>query len=263
LFEKARSALLTLTACLAANPARAAAPLVAAYHASWAGLPAADIEISLDEDADHYRDWIAIRSKGVPRWFTSFTGSAVSEGALAADGAAAPRRYDALYSLRKRKNNHISMRVSARESGTIIERGPEDTSRKPPLAEIYRRNVLDPLTAVTVIRQTLRTKPRAVGTEFSMPIYDGSRRFDVLWHILPAETTGDGILRIELWLHPIAGFKGETSEDGDPDDAPRKVELQITDDDRLLALYMRVSVAYLPLVVRFDHLCRAQGECGD
>jgi hypothetical protein len=258
---KPASIALLMAALSAAIPA-GAAPLVAAYHASWAALPAADIELSLDDGPAQYRDQIDIKTEGLPRWVTHFAGNAVSEGGLSADGGAAPRRYDALYSLRKRHDNHISMRIVARDGGTLVERGPEDTSHKPPLDETYRRDVIDPLTALTAIRQSLRTKPRAVGTEFSIPIYDGARRFDVLWHILPPEQPGDGILHLELWLHPIAGFKGETSEDGDPDSAPRKVELQLSDDDRLMPLYLRVSMAFFPLVVRFDHLCNAPGDCG-
>ena len=260
MFQNVASKLLLILACLGTAPA-GATTISAAYHASWAALPAADIELSLDDEPAQYRDQIDIKTEGLPRWFTNFAGNAVSEGGLSADGAAAPHRYDALYSLRKRKHNHISMLVVARDGGTVTERGPEDTSRKPPLDETYRRDVIDPLTALTAIRQSLRIKPRTVGTDFSIPIYDGARRFDVLWHILPAEKADGGILYLELWLHPIAGFKGETSEDGDPDSAPRKVELQLTDDDRLLPLYLRVSMAFLPLVVSFDHLCRAPGDC--
>jgi len=260
MFPSGRLALFALTLVSITAPVRAA-ELVAAYHASWAALPAADIELSLDDATGEYRDRLAIRTKGVPRWFTHFAGNVTSEGALSAASVAVPRRYDALYDLRKRRNSHISMQVVARDGGTLIERGPEDTSRKPPLDEVYRRNVIDPLTALTYLRQSLRTKPRTTGTDFSMPIYDGARRFDVRWHILPPEKPGDGVLRLELWLHPIAGFKGESSDDGDPDDSPRKVELLLTDDDRLLPLYLRVSVALLPLIVRFDHLCPDLDKC--
>ena len=60
----------------------------------------------------------------------------------------------------------------------------------------------------------------------------------------------DGTLRAELTLRPIAGFKGETSEDGDPDDAPRKVELTVTDDARVVPLSITVPVFFMPLVIQ-------------
>ena len=59
----------------------------------------------------------------------------------------------------------------------------------------------------------------------------------------------------------MAGFV--TSEDGDPDSAPRPVDLRLSDDERLLPLYMRVHIAYLPLVVRFERLCPALRACKD
>jgi len=74
---------------------------------------------------------------------------------------------------------------------------------------------------------------------------------------------GRAVLELTLSLHPIAGFKGETSEDGDPDDARAMSKLRVTDDARLLPLYLRVHIAYMPLVVRFEKLCPALGACPD
>jgi hypothetical protein len=68
-------------------------------------------------------------------------------------------------------------------------------------------------------------------------------------------------LRAGLTLRPIAGFRGETSEDGDPDDAPRKVELTMTDDARLLPLSITVPVFFMPLVIRFEELCPTARSC--
>ena len=67
--------------------------------------------------------------------------------------------------------------------------------------------------------------PRSADRSFTIPVYDGARRFDILGHILPKKDASEGTIRAELTLRPIAGFKGETSEDGDPDNAPRKVDL--------------------------------------
>jgi len=72
----------------------------------------------------------------------------------------------------------------------------------------------------------------------------------------------DPALHLELTLAPIAGFKGETSEDGDPDDAPRPVDLTLSDDARLMPLSMSVSLYYLPLVVQLTRWCVATQPCG-
>ena len=80
-------------------------------------------------------------------------------------------------------------------------------------------------------------------------------------HIPPSKDPTRHSLRVELTLRPIAGFKGETSEDADPDDAPRPVELIVTNDARMLPLSMTVRMSFMPLVVQFDRLCTAAEPC--
>ena len=129
----------------------------------------------------------------------------------------------------------------------LAERGSEDSSKKPLLAEALRKSVLDPLSTVTAIRQELRRGNR--GT-FTVPVYDGARRFDVRVRVLPKKASTEAVLHLELTLAPIAGFKGESSDDGDPDNAPRPVALTISDDPRLVPLRMSVAIAHLPLACR-------------
>ncbi|HEV2335733.1 MAG TPA: DUF3108 domain-containing protein [Stellaceae bacterium] len=227
------------------------------YQAYWAGLPAGEIRLTLCDDPDRYRGEILLRTVGLARLATRFRGSAVSEGRLAPAILPLPSRYDAVYDLRKGRDRRISMNFAPRVGITIAERGPADTSNKPPLAEPFRTNVLDPLSALAAIRHELRQGRRG---EFPVPVYDGARRFDVIVRVLPRES-GDPALQLELTLAPIAGFKGETSEDGDPDTAPRPVALRISDDPRLMPLSMRVSLYYLPLVVELSRWCGAAAPC--
>jgi hypothetical protein len=134
---------------------------------------------------------------------------------------------------------------------------PRD-QRSLPLAEAFRKNAVDPLSAIERIRGAFRAAGR-VGS-FTIPVYDGARRFDIVGKILPKQISSDGVLRAELTLRAIAGFKGETSEDGDPDDAPRKVELSV-DEARMVPLSITVPVFSLPLVVQFQRLCAAPDPC--
>lgn len=241
---------------------RAAAEDVAAlYAAYWAGLPAARIRLTLRSASPGYRDQIEISTEGLPYLFTRFRATASAEGRLVTDGRAEPVHYAAAYDLRKRHDRRVSMQFVRRSGGTVAERGSDDTSRKPPLAESFRNNAVDPLSALERIREALRaTRP---GGSFTVPVYDGARRFDVVGRTLPRNNASDGILRAELTLRPIAGFKGETSEDGDPDDAPRKVELTVTDDARMVPLSITVPVFFMPLVVQFQRLCAASDPCSE
>ena len=245
-------------AAVAAGSA-AAEEMVANYSAYWAGLPAANIRLTLRDGGLGYHDEIEITTQGLPRLLSRFRATASAEGRLAPDRTAEPSRYVAAYDLRKRHDSRISMLFVRRSGETVAERGPDDTSRKPPLAEAFRKNSVDPLSALERIREGLRTA--GPGRRFTIPVYDGARRFDIAGEILPRNSPADGTLRAELTLRPIAGFRGETSEDGDPDTAPRKVELTVTDDARLLPLSITVSVFFMPLVIRFEELCPIARSC--
>jgi len=243
-----------------AAPARAE-DIVAVYAAYWAGLPAGEIRLRLHDGAAAYRDQIEIRTAGLPALLSKFRGTALAEGRLTADRPAEPSHYDATYDLRKRHNSRISMRFLPRAGAVVAERGPDDTSRKPPLAEKFRSNTVDPLTAFERVRGALRAPLRSAGGSFTIPVYDGARRFDVIGHILPKKDASEGTVRVELTLRPIAGFKGETSEDGDPDSAPRRVDMLVTDDARMMPLSITVPVFFMPLVVQFVRFCASPEAC--
>jgi len=245
----------------AANAAARADNVTAVYSAFWAGLPAAQIRLKLSEAGASYHDEIEIRTDGLPHLVTHFHGNARAAGRLVPGRSADPSRYDALYDLRKRRDSHVGLRFVIRDGVTVAERTADDTSRKPPLAEKYRRDIVDPLTALERIRAAVAARGGAPNTTFVVSVYDGARRFDVLGRILPKDQQTPGVLRLALSLRPVAGFKGESSEDGDPDDAPRPVALTLTDDVRLLPVSMTVRVFYLPLVVRLDQVCPGSNPC--
>jgi len=233
----------------------------ALYRASWAGMPAGEIRLTLRDDPAGYHDEIAIRSEGLPRVVARFRGTAVSEGRVApALPVPTPVHYEADYDLRKSHHKRLIMRFDARgrDGAIVAERAEGDTSKKPPLAERFRTNVLDPLSALSAIRDALRRGNRGL---FSVPVYDGARRFDVQVRVLP-KTGGDRVLHLRLTLAPIAGFKGESSDEGDPDDAPRPVDLTVSDDGgQFMPLSLSVSLYYLPLVVEFSRWCSAAAPC--
>src|SRR5947209_6161143 len=91
---------LVLAVALAAGPSEAE-EVAALYRASWAGLSAGEIRLTLRDDAAAYRDEIAIRTEGVAYLATRFRASAASEGRFVAERLPTPARYDALYDLRK------------------------------------------------------------------------------------------------------------------------------------------------------------------
>jgi hypothetical protein len=210
----------------------------------------------LRDGPDGYRDEIAISSEALPHLVTRFRGTAVAEGKFAG-GTARPQHFDADYDLRKRKDRKLRMAFVTRDGAVFAERGAADTSRKPPLKEQFRRNVVDPLSVINAIRAAVKRGE----TAFTVPVYDGARRFDAEVHVLPRDPKQPGV-HLSLLLRAVAGFKGDTSEDGDPDDAPRPVSLTLTDDARLMPMAMSVRIWLLPLDATLERVCDAKTPCG-
>jgi hypothetical protein len=248
--------LLALALHLAAAHRAYANEISAVYDATWAGLDAAEIRITLRDNNGAYRNEVEVSTLGLPYLLSHFRARAFSEGRLIAERNLAPSHYEAYYDLRKRRNQRLSMQFVARGGGVFADRGPEDTSRKPQLPQDMRRNIVDPLTAMTAIREELR---RATRPSFTVPIYDGARRFDVEVHTLPSSYPGTK--HFEMTLRPLAGFKGESSDDGDPDTAPRVVDVTMTDDPRLMMLAMTVPIFHMPLALRLSRQCAVGQPC--
>jgi len=238
------------------------APIWLSYEASWAGLPAGNIELRLEEDATAYRSEIEIRTVGLPRWFTRFRGLGISEGAVTKAGLAAPRAYDAYYDLRSRKNKCVSLRFLDHAGTVVAERGPEDGSAEsnPPLPLPSRTDVVDPLSTISLMRAAIRSG-RARPGELRIPVYDGKRRFDVETRGLTHEVERIGgvdrkVLHLALQLRPIDGFNRH-DEEGDPDAAPRPLDVLFSDDEALLPLRLEVSIAWFTVVVEQSGSCPA------
>lgn len=255
-------AVLFLCRLLAADPA-AAAPLTLRYEVSWAGLPAGEVVLRLDEDPAGFRSQIAVRSAGLPRWFTRFRAEGMSEGGFGRAGWAEPRRYAARYDLRSRRNKRVSMLFRAAGAARVAERGPDDTTHKPQLALAARIGVVDPLTALSRMREALRRGRARAGLR--IPVYDGKRRFDVVERDLVRTTRRiDGraqpVLRLALLLVPVAGFKDNDPE-GNPSTAPRGLEFVFTDDAELAPVAMSVAVGWFTMKVRLAGRCSAAAPC--
>jgi hypothetical protein len=252
-----------LAGLLVSLPA-AAEPETLRYVATWAGLPAGEVHLQLAEGTDAFRSQIDISTEGLPRWLTRFRARGISEGAVPVSGLATPVRYDAAYDLRSRKGKRISMRFVGNGSGTVAERGPEDSSQKYLLPPALLTDVVDPLAALMRMREALRTGLAGHG-KFAIPVFDGKRRFDVEERALTRETDRIGdkampVLHLSLLLHPIAGFKGDDGEPN-PDPKPRGMDLLFSDDGSFIPLRMEVSVAWLTMVVELAQRCSAAAPC--
>jgi hypothetical protein len=236
-----------------------AAPFVAYYDATWGSLPAGHLVASFDDDNRAYRDSLQMDTVGLPQLLLHFRARVESAGTFAANGAVQPVRFDVDYDLRKYRDQRVRVTYVASDRGFVAERTPQDTNRKPPLPEDYRRNVIDPLAAFAALRQLLLRHDAKAGDHFILSVFDDVRRFNVAVSIRSA-----GGARKLVWVHldlmAVAGFRRKDDRYA-PEEAPRPIDVTFRDDGMMTPLQLDVTVAWLPLVVRFDHHCDDLVHC--
>lgn len=243
-----------LVASFTAAAAARADDAVLLYRATWGGLPAAHIRVVAHVTADAYHAEMEIVSEGLPQLVTHFRATAIVDGRLIAGKSPVPAHFSANYDLRKKKDGKLRMTFVTRDAEIVAERGADDDSHQKLLAEQFRRNVIDPLSAIVAIEAAVRRGDAA----FTVPVYDGTRRFDTVGRVLARDPREPGI-HLAMTLKAIAGFKG--GSDGDPDDAPRPVALTLSDDTRLLPLAMSFPIWFLPLDVLLVRSCALNTPC--
>ncbi|HYM32363.1 MAG TPA: DUF3108 domain-containing protein [Candidatus Cybelea sp.] len=234
-------------------------PATYRFAATWAGLPAADIYLTLDDGERSYKASIDIRSVGMVKLLSKFAAHAESAGSFLDGIRAKPNAYDADYKLRK-KRNHVALQFAAAADRWLVTRGPADTSNKPlPPAEM-RRDTIDPLAALMAVRTWARQGPEVRGKPFHIPVFDGKRRFDVDGKLVGIETVQIGgaavrAMHVSVVLLPIAGFKTAAEEGEDIETDPRPLDLILSDDERLVPLKISVSAFLLPAETQIIATC--------
>jgi Protein of unknown function (DUF3108) len=245
---------------LSGTSARADA-LIAYYRGTLAMLPAANLVMSFGGSDSAYRDEIHIETVGLVRWITHFHAVSHAEGRFA-DGGVQPAHYSALYDLHRHRDNQVGLDFVARDGEVIAERNAEDNSHKPPLDEIYRRGVLDPLSALAAIREHLRTNEPKGDDRFTVQIYDDIHRITI--NVVVVSVGGkDDVVTLRMEFIPVAGFWTRPDASGDRESAPRQVDMTLTHDARLLPLSFATTASGLPVTISLDHLCADLATCGE
>ena len=239
-----------------------ASPYVLHYDAAWGGALAGEVILSLDDDSGQFRNSIEIRSVGIARWLTSFRAHAESTGVWDHDRPT-PARYEAVYDLRKRRDKQLQVRFQRLGPAFVADTSIPILPERTRLAEALRRDVVDPLSALTSVRAMAREGRLNPGDRHVVHVFDGKRRFDVEVIVGDRETitAADApidALNLSLRLHPVTLIKTERD---DQDDVEREAELWVTADERALPLRLVLDIAYAPLVISVNDECEQPGSC--
>jgi hypothetical protein len=227
----------TFRSCLAALVAGAwfAAPGAAraaenqterlAYVLQFGGLTLADVLITLDETPDRYHTSVKLRSRGLVDMFKTFSAEMAGEGRLLPVGLQAQpaefrrewvagdigSRLDILY--QPSGLAAAQERVYDRLTGEAKSRDelPWNARREKlrPVPESMRSGVLDPMAAFIAARQMIRASTDP--TTFSVPVYDGLRRYDVVGRTeAPRDVTINdetrSLIPVKGRVEPVFGF---------------------------------------------------------
>ena len=241
-----------LSLCLLANAATAE-PITLRYSATWGGGTAADIRLYMEDSGGAFSNRLDIETVGLARFLSGFRAIATSAGQTESDDVT-PVVFDATYDSKRKRDKRVRLNFVASEGSSLAEEGPENTSTDPLLPEQFRRDVIDPLSCITVIRRLVRERAIDRTKGFSIAVYDGRRRFDVEGSVAAIETIRWGrspleTMTLRLMLRPVAGFEGEGDDGYKPDANTREVIVTVTNDSRAIPLRMSVPIAYVPAVV--------------
>jgi hypothetical protein len=206
---------------LFAGPTWADERLVERLEGWWGGLKAADILLSIDdEQGQHGRsDWngqLQIHTAGIIRLLTGLNAEARGHGHFDSPPAVSEtylqhvssNKSDRTVSVAFAGEPPLGARLKDLETYADPKKAARDAENVPDLPEDQRRNTIDPIAAVLNIGR------RAVAgeTRFTLPVYDGRRRFDLVVEVKgPASHRFDGrqvpTIDAVAVVHPIGGFK--------------------------------------------------------
>ena len=246
------AALAILPAAAATPEAAADAPaastrITACYEIAWGGIGFANLSLTVTAERS-FRAETRIQTFGLVDLFGPFHYDATSDGRLVDAEFALHGRYIVLDGDKPDKLERIALDFDP-NSGAVAQQvtPPRHRERVEPA---QRTGAVDPLTALLQARGAIRRSLLGGPSTVLVPIYDGSKRYDleleVLGHI--RQTFGRtewSLIHATARLRPIAGFRPHQLEHvQDP------AELFLSDDAYLLPVRAESGWSSLTLLDR-------------
>ncbi|MBC7907847.1 MAG: DUF3108 domain-containing protein [Rhodospirillaceae bacterium] len=185
-----------------ATPAWAADPVEVRYEMFWGGFRAAEARlVRAGSDAE-----LAVRATGLADTLAAFALEAESQNGQFRSHSRSKSMESTLA---------VDFRGTPRTIVDEIRRTDTKSKPQPPVPEALKAGTMDPLTAmVTASRHVLTGRP---GERFTVPVYDGRNRYDVMVAIVGPGSTTIGNRRITgtratITFKPLAGFRKKSQE---------------------------------------------------
>ena len=230
-----------------AETAGPTAHVSACYEIAWGGVDFADLSLTVTADRG-FRAKTLIKTFGLVDLFGAFHYDATSDGRLVETDMPLPGRYVVLDGERPDKLERIALDFDP-ASGAVAEQvtPPRQHVRVEP---DLRTGAVDPLTALLQARGAIRRSLAGGPSTVLVPIYDGSKRYDMEVVVLDRVRRRFGgtdwpLIRASARLRPIAGFKPRQL-----DHVRDPAEIYLSDDAYLLPVRAEWGWSSLTLVDR-------------
>ncbi|WP_142847375.1 DUF3108 domain-containing protein [Telmatospirillum sp. J64-1] len=188
------------------------------YSGHWSGFRVGSMSLIIQEDPNGYVAQMELQSDGLMHRLSPLRVEAETRGVRDTTPAPGqipgePLRFQ-MVSVDKRKQHEVQVEFDP-QSGLAVKTldqrtdRDEDESEDELLPDELLTNVLDPLSMIVALRDQTAAAVYGNGpARFTVPSYDGRRRFDLNAEILgPGRHRAMETIRLRLTLTPRGGFK--------------------------------------------------------
>jgi hypothetical protein len=249
-----------------------------AYKLMLGGLHVGDAVVALNQTASGYSTEMKMAAAGAMRWVQSFRAEVSGRGAFVAPAASAtpfasfqPLEFRRAWSGGELANNMVMTfdpetgaavtkeRIFNPLTGAEVRREDLPWNRRNPFVPVpdeLRTNALDPMTAFVAARSQVMSTGGPAKT-FRVPIYDGSRRYDIVGNTAPVRTVmingaEQAVIPVTAKIEPVFGFirRSQKTMQG------TEGKLYFTPDARFIPVQVVVGNDYFSGVMNLAADCR-------
>jgi hypothetical protein len=164
-----------------ADDSKPASTLDISYDLYVGGIPLGKVAMSVRFQGEDYKAISTLETKGIVNAFWQAKIEAASSG-RANDGRLQPSLYDSFSQNRSVERRHATLTFGPEGPKSMISDPPYGDNRYP-VSEEQRKKTLDPLSAA-VFLTTTSTGAEAKACDAVAPIFDGRRRYDVVFNYM-------------------------------------------------------------------------------
>lgn len=193
--------------------------MVLKYEVNWGGFKAGELRLSLKENGGEYNFVALLNSTGLAKVISKYWSANATNGKLVGEKYL-PKDYNTRWRFKKEDKEIV---VAYNDKGEVVQEvatPPEKRHKNPEVPPEIKKDGLDPITAGVTARKKvmeLEKSGAAVGTKFTIPVFDARRKFDLHftykgYTTIKIKDTEREVIHVTFYRNPIAGFSANQLE---------------------------------------------------